>query len=76
MIAVANVHLLRRLARHHADPEPRELTSEEKKALAIRTERNLDDLLRFENRDRYIAQSRATRDGHPAPIPPRKELRK
>lgn len=34
-------------------------------------ERYCDDLLRFDNRDRYVAQSAATTDNHAAPLPPR-----
>ena len=37
-------------------------------------ERLHDDLLRFENRDRYLAQSAATRVNDPAPPPPRPPL--
>jgi hypothetical protein len=37
-------------------------------------ERNVDDLLRFENFDLYRAQSAATVAGHPAPFPQRAPL--
>lgn len=37
-------------------------------------ERLYDDLLRFENRERYLAQSAATFDNARAPIPPRAAL--
>ena len=33
-----------------------------------------DDLLRFENRDRYVLQSQRTRVNDPAPPPPRAPL--
>lgn len=33
-----------------------------------------DLILRFDNRERYIAQSAATKTGRPAPLPPRAPL--
>jgi hypothetical protein len=33
-----------------------------------------EELLRFENRERYVAQSEATRDNKVAALPPRRRL--
>lgn len=64
---VTNVHAISRMAKRSDPREPMTLTP---------AERDFDELLRFENAERYFAQSAATRDGEVAELPPRAELSK
>ncbi len=62
---IFNPHLISRMAKRTVPGEPASLTPEELQH---------DELLRFENRDRYCAQSAASRDGHVADLPTRQQL--
>jgi hypothetical protein len=63
---ILNPHLISRMAKRAVAGEPNSLTPEELRH---------DELLRFENRERYCAQSAASHDGHVAELPARSQLR-